>query len=170
MRTGFGDPGDNEERWNSLPPLASPGRTIAAAAWHGQYNRVGDKTRLSTLANDDWRYIADPNDRATAMLQYRFRDRALIVRVAIGLGAGYDPFDGVTRAGAFVQRLTELHEPGRYAEHDYRADLLAAATRLITRVAEDRDLRPVVYRGVPMPYSYDLLSTPPRLSPGRVPG
>ncbi len=141
-----------EKRWNSLPPEKPPGRTLVdPASVHSTYNRQGDTTRMRrTLAADDWRYIADPADRATAMLQYKHEDRQLVERVAVNIGTGREPFAGISKSAEFKYVVQHYRKPGLYEKHDYRADLEAAAARLIRMTAEDRNLG-VVYRGINLP-------------------
>ena len=102
-----------------------------------------------TLAADDWRYIADPADRATAMLQYKHEDRQLVERVAVNIGTGREPFAGISKSAEFKYVVQHYRKPGLYEK---RLPCRPGGGSSPPHSHDCRGSEPgVVYRGINLP-------------------
>ncbi|MGW0043467.1 VG15 protein [Rhodococcus sp. NPDC003348] len=121
---------------------------LGANAYRTRQDRR-DGHRTDSKADNDWRYIRDPDDRATAILQYVRRDRTHVVQVTENLAAGRDPFDSMDfTSGTLAERVNELGYGSKYGIDDYRADLHATAARLLSWSRSPSKASGVVYRGL----------------------
>lgn len=123
------------------------------------YTRTGeDPGARFRPADSDFRFIEDPDDRTTALLQYSYDGRRVVEHVAANLRAGRDPFDGVDTAGAderrrwleYNSRSPHPKKFGPYDEDDLEKDLHAAAVRL-TEWLDNPQPIPIAYKGLRLP-------------------
>lgn len=118
------------------------------------YTRTGeDPGARFRPADSDFRFIEDPDDRATALLQYSYEGRKAVEQVADNLREGRDPFGRFGLPGETGERWLDYNSRspapkfGEYNEEDLRKDLRVAATRLATWL-EDAQPVPAAYKGL----------------------
>jgi hypothetical protein len=97
-------------------------------------------------ADGDYRYIADPDDRATGVLQFWTDTEAAAKKAALNIKAGRAPLEGVDLTdGSFSHLIGEGYEVA-----DLEADIVATAHKLIGWESTETSLG-TVYKGVQFP-------------------
>jgi len=130
----------------STKPLKGhgPGRPLTP----DEYNNAP-----SSLTDYEYHYIADPDDRATAILQYNCDTEQWAKTAARNIKAGRDPFDGIDleapqEEGFLGDTLADAHLRGdRYTLTDLRADLEGTARKLVEWESKTEDLG-TAYKGM----------------------
>ena len=130
-----------------------PGRSLTESEWDEALR--GDSGAFN-FASQDFRYIADPDDRATGVLQYDFDSAEFAKRAAVNIREGRDVWDGISTAALDEQVSYKVITDKRwfpdggsgYTVNDYRDDIEGAARKLLEWDADRTEDLGKVYKGV----------------------
>jgi hypothetical protein len=159
--SGGGPTGENAQR-SGLPEQFGP---VLGSADQQNYTRPGGAwtPRPSGTANGDhfYTYIADPDDRTTALLQYLKGTERLVKQIAADLASGRDHSTVTKRMinQTFLE-LRRIPESGisdfGYTVDDLTTDLNGAARTLLAWNATRSEPLGPVYRGIKIDFQGDL--------------
>lgn len=103
----------------------------------------------SVRADSDYRMISDPDDRATAILQYYCETEQWAKRAARNVRAGADPLEGIDfhEVSWSGREIAEEFLGDGYVLDDLKADIRATAQKLVEWESKAEDLG-LTYKGI----------------------
>lgn len=126
------------------PPLKgeAPGKPMSLEAYDDA---------PSSRSDSDFRLIADPDERATAVLQYQIEMEQAAKQAARNLAAGRDALDGIDYEAAGSPYLFA----DGYELADLRADIVATGQKLLDWAPTEGQFGTTVYKGVQFEHGMD---------------
>jgi hypothetical protein len=140
-----------------IPPPPTPPTPMPSLPPKATFRVLGTPAQQDMsygLAESDFRYIADPQMRSTALWQHEYEGQRAIKQIMRNLEAGRDPYASLDLDPKFVRRFTRMVDADMleiasdYTVDELKAELLNAALDMKIRIASATVPDSLLYRGM----------------------